>query len=318
MLGRTNIGGSGGLVTLNGEPIITAVNLVSKSETVSSLSMSTLPYEFYNGSAVVYNGEIHIFGSQYSDHYTKHYKWDGSSWASVSTLPYNFYSGSAVVYNNEIHILGGYGGCDSHYKWNGSSWSKVSKLPYYFGGGSAVVYNNEIHILGGCYYSGTKTKHYKWNGSSWSEVSTLPYDFCAGSSVVYNNEIHILGGNYYSGSNKDKHYKWAGSSWTSVSTLPYPFINSVQADELNQYGSASSVVYNNEIHILGNGNGNTSHYKWNGSSWTSASTLPYEFRAGSAIVYNNEIHILGSYEISYRTSHYISTSSSYDKLYMPI
>ena len=63
------------------------------------------------------------------------------------------------------------------------------------------------------------------------------------------------------------------------------------------YGS--SVVYNNEIHILG-GSGSTSyvpngenHYKWNGSSWTSVSTLPYEFYEGRAVVYNNEIDILG-------------------------
>ena len=67
-------------------------------------SVSTLPYSFYIGSAVVYNNEIHILGGD--NNYTKHYKWDGTSWTSVSTLPYNFYNGSAVVYNNEIHILG--------------------------------------------------------------------------------------------------------------------------------------------------------------------------------------------------------------------
>ena len=66
-----------------------------------------LPYNFYNGSAVVYNNEIHILGSSDSSiNTTKHYKYNGSSWTSVSTLPYYFYLGSAVVYNNEIHILG--------------------------------------------------------------------------------------------------------------------------------------------------------------------------------------------------------------------
>ena len=66
-------------------------------------SVSTLPYNFYNGSAVVYNNEFHILGGGNT---TAHYKWDGSSWVKVSTLPYNFLQGSAVVYNNEIHILG--------------------------------------------------------------------------------------------------------------------------------------------------------------------------------------------------------------------
>ena len=36
--------------------------------------LSTLPYSFYQGSAVVYNNEVHILGSGYSSNYTKHYK----------------------------------------------------------------------------------------------------------------------------------------------------------------------------------------------------------------------------------------------------
>ena len=76
------------------------------------VSESTLPYDFYNGSAVVYNNEIHILGSSGSDS-TKHYKYNGTSWVSVSTLPYSFSNGSAVVLNNEIHILGGNSGSGS-------------------------------------------------------------------------------------------------------------------------------------------------------------------------------------------------------------
>jgi hypothetical protein len=65
--------------------------------------------------------------------------------------------------------------------------------------------------------------------------------------------------------------------------LPYGFA----------YGSA--VVYNGEIHILGGENNTLSHYKWNGTSWVSVSTLPYSLMRGAAVVYNNEIHILGGY-----------------------
>ena len=237
----------------------------------NTASASSLPYDFYHGSAVVLNGEIHILGNS-----TKHYKWNGSSWTSVSTLPYNV--SNAVVYNNEIHILGS-GDSNhwtSHYKWNGSSWTSVSTLPYNFSsGGSAVVLNGEIHILG----SNVKY-HYKWNGSSWTSVSTLPYSFSDGSAVVLNGEIHILGGT----SNVKYHYKWNGSSWTSVSTLPYKFYD------------GWVVVLNGEIHILGSSNSSSyykSHYKFNGTSWTSVSALPYDFYHGSAVVLNGEIHLLG-------------------------
>ena len=159
----------------------------------SNTKVSTLPYDFYQGSAVVLNNEIHILGgysySSNSSYGVNHYKWNGSSWVKVSTLPYNFYRGSAVVLNNEIHILGG--NSNNHYKWDGSSWIKVSTLPYDFYYGSAVVLNNEIHILGS-YNSNCYKYHYKWNGSSWINVSTLPYNFYDGGAVVLNNEIHIL------------------------------------------------------------------------------------------------------------------------------
>ena len=77
--------------------------------------VSTLPYDFYDGSAVVLNNEIHILGGSDSGNYTKHYKYNGTYWSRVSTLPYNFYNGSAVVYNGEIHILGSSSKDTNHY-----------------------------------------------------------------------------------------------------------------------------------------------------------------------------------------------------------
>ena len=214
---------------------------------VSWVNASIIQRNFYNGSAVIFNNEIHILGGQGQS--LKHHKYNGSSWSKVSDLPYNFYNGSAVVLNNEIHILGGTNSTyyKYHYKYDGASWTEVSTLPYDFYNGSAVVFNNEIHILGG---SGGITKHYKYNGSSWTQVSTLPYDFAYSNAVVLNNEIHILGSGYNSYYNQ-YHYKWNGSTWTQVSTLPYYFYN------------GDAVVLNNEIHILGSSDSSsyTKHYK---------------------------------------------------------
>ena len=265
-------------------------------------SVSTLPYSFYSGSAVVLNNEIHILGSYESSSRTKHYKWNGSSWVSASTLPYNFYNGRAVVLNDEIHILGSSNSSHvtKHYKWSGSSWVSVSTLPYSFYSGSAVVLNGEIHILGSNSATSAQTKHYKWSGSTWSLVSTLPYNFVNGSAVVLNDEIHIFGGSSDT-SSRTKHYKWNGSSWVSASTLPYSFRN------------GRAVVLNDEIHIFG-GSSDTStqtkHYKWNGSTWSSVSTLPYSFYNGFAGVLNGEIHIVGSSDTSSRRSHYYYHTSN--------
>ena len=156
-------------------------------------SVSTLPYQFADGSAVVYNNEIYILGSNNTNNTanrTNHYRWNGTTWTSVSTLPYSFYAGSAVVYNNEIHIMGGNSSNSNqtkHYKWNSTSWVRIVQnklyspstnrltipMPYSFYRGSAVIYNNEIHILGTDYYV-FSANHYKYDGA-WTEVSTLPF-----------------------------------------------------------------------------------------------------------------------------------------------
>ena len=68
----------------------------------------------------------------------------------------------------------------------------------------------------------------------------------------------------------------------------------------------SAVVLNDEIHILGcDLEGNyTNHYKWNGSSWTSVSTLLTRHCGGSVVLLNGDIHALGSNNINYN-EHYI-------------
>ena len=159
-------GGGGAKVYLDGKEVNENMSLVTN---YMDIKVSTLPYSFGHGSAVVLNNEIHILGSSSTNYKTKHYKWNGSSWTSESTLPYGFYNGSVVVLNNEIHILGSASTYEErkHYKWNGSSWTRVSTLPWDFGYGSAVVLNNENHILGGY---GSLTNHYIINMKIYKEV----------------------------------------------------------------------------------------------------------------------------------------------------
>lgn len=249
-------------------------------------SISTLPYRFSYGAAVIYNNEPHIIGGVNNS--DKHYKFDGSTWVEVSTLPEDvyFHNGAAVVYNNEIHIMGCSGGFGetNHYKWNGTSWSEASTLPYEFADGGAVVYNNEIHLLGGSgYESWNYNKHYKWNGTSWSEVSTLPINL-NGVAVIYNNEIHIIGRDEEDSNSEDHylcHYKWNGTSWSEVSTLPDFFYD------------GSVVVYDNAIHVFGLGDSLNTHYIWDGTSWSEATAISYDVSGGRPIIYDNNINLLG-------------------------
>lgn len=292
------VGTGGSKVTIDGVKYSEDLDLTSF---LQDMNISTLPYHFENGCAVVLNGEIHILGggsAVTAASNKNHYKFNGTEWVSISTLPYNFRSGCAVVLDGEIHILGGSNGSTNHYKWNGTGWTSVSTLPSSFNLCSAVVKDGEIHMLGGG--SSGSTNHYKFNGTSWTSVSTLPYKFYKGCAVVLDNEIHILGGS----DNSTNHYKFNGTSWVSVSTIPYGFY------------SGSAVVKDGKIHILGTEYNSSSdrknHYKFNGTGWVSVSTLPYVFYRGGAVVKNGDIHILGGNDSS--SNHYAVQMTCYHKV----
>ena len=61
-------------VLVDGLPIGKEFELKYKGYNWISNYITRLPYSFYNGSAVVYNNEIHILGSNNSGNYNKHYK----------------------------------------------------------------------------------------------------------------------------------------------------------------------------------------------------------------------------------------------------
>ena len=93
------------------------------------------------------------------------------------------------------------------------------------------------------------------------------------------------------------------------SIIPMPYI--LTASYTNEI---KSVVYNNEIHVMGGDGGHlTDHYKWNGSSWVSVSTLPIQLRSNSICVYENKIHIIGGIGTEYTQKHYAWDGSSWNE-----
>ena len=201
----------------------------------SWVSASTLPYPFYGGGAIVYNDEIHIFGSGKTLYETDHCKWNGTSWEYVSSLGMSGYLASAVIYNGEIHVLND----TSHMRYNGTEWVPDKSLNFVLKGGEAVIYNGEIHALGG---DELPFIHRKWNGTSWVDVSTLPYFYNCSSIFVCDNEIHMLGSDDFSNHERTiSHYKFNGTEWIKSENLPYGF-------------NGKAIVYNGEINLLGGSN----------------------------------------------------------------
>ena len=118
-----------------------------KSDFSAWVSVSTLPYNFYNGAAV---SIVDSSGKEYID------------------------------------ILSGAGNSTAHYRWNGSTWTSKSTLPYSASGLSAVSieWSDNIYIFGGGTTTANRKKFYKYNGSSWTGLTSMPIEFTGGCASV--------------------------------------------------------------------------------------------------------------------------------------
>ena len=253
---------------------------------ITGVSGVTIDGVAYNGSALSLTSKSNV-------------------WAMMSAMKVSgTYDIHAVVLNGNIHVIGipdSNGYKKAHYRWNGTSWETLTSAPYTMDDCTAVVEcNGKIHLIG----AKDSTVHAVWDGSSWSTSAAprLPYNVGSGgiAAVSYNGELHVI---YHTTATtlKRHHYKLTDSKWVTASEPPF-------------FSDSTAVVRNNEIHLVGSStSGETNyHYRWNGSTWTSVSTLPYKFNnKGEVIVVNNEIHILGGFQSANSQSHYKWNGSSW-------
>lgn len=226
--------------------------------------VDTIPVSASNGVTVAYNSKIHLVTEN-----SQHYTWDATNkWVEVGTIPITFRFGSVVVYDNKIHLMDGEGYSRHHACYDGTEWTKLDNTPKFTFNNSAVVYDNKI-------YADMIDGVYTYDGTSWKTISARP-DVGYGAMCLYNDEIHFIG---------EKHLKWTGTEWVEVVKLPF--------DASYQ----DIIVYDNEIHMLGN----SVHYKWSTTNWVSINTPPFGFNSSVIVVHNNELHMMSGY--SGRTAH---------------
>lgn len=154
-----------------------------------------IPYNFYNGSAVVYNGLIHLFGGTGGT--TIHYILDPitKTWSLKNTLPFTSLNNqcSCIVHNSEIHILGSSSATTSHYKWDSTTdtWTSVSTLPYAFYYGTALSIGTAIHIFSG-YGDGNGHQYLADGTTTWVKMGDLPSSSTTGSCGFCDTEYAYI------------------------------------------------------------------------------------------------------------------------------
>lgn len=232
-------------------------------------------------SAVVYNDEIHLIA------FELWYRLDSEldEWTKMMNIPH-YFNGSSVVYGGQIHI----------FNWD-TNWyiasENESKEPEFTVGGR-IPLSYALGVTATANESGMdvicKKEHYRFVSDSWTRISTLPYDVRYGCSVYFNNKLHVLGSDQADGQmvGSGLIYNLTSKNWTQNDTLKSPMYvdrNYIESNDMH-----ATFVYNNEIHVMGGPTG-TAHYKYDGRSWSSVSTLPFTY-VGKVPACVHEGHIM--------------------------
>lgn len=273
-----------------------------------------LPYKFYRGSSVIYDGKIHILGGNLSGTTTNHYSYDGIQWKKESVLPYDFSLGGAIATDKKIYIFGSdattvipgisLARSKACYSWDPiNGWSQEPELPYDFIGGCAIYYDNKAYIIGGGTGTNGSSNVWSWDfnsENSWTQEANYVQSFKGGTAVVYNDKIYVMGGNSSSTaatSQKIAYYDKTTETWTTVTG----FLTGAKM----QNGSQISIDYNGRIYLFLPST--IKSWGFGETSWkietsdippygTNAPYMTY-FYGGNIIVLdkggNKEIHLLG-------------------------
>lgn len=248
-----------------------------------------LPFDFYQGAAVIYGNRIHILGGERQPR--KHYSWNGYSWREESTLPYDFVFGSAEVSEGEIHIFGGTSDSHAHYSWDGEEWRQRSNTPVtFYRNNLAVKFDGLIRLCSsgyGYYYQWDYINTLGLDGNSWSSAAGVGASYPI--AVTYDRKIHMFPS---SGDGKG-HRTWDGTKFAWDVQTPYNFTGGY------------AVMYNGKIHVIGAANGNQHmHYTFDGDTWERIASYPKNIYWCPAVVYKNKIHMLGGTNADDYRRHY--------------
>jgi hypothetical protein len=205
---------------------------------------------------------------------------------------------------------------------------QLPDLPLPLGAGNAEVWNGSIYHFGGSNnWSGSIVypRVYKFDGANWTHHDTIPdKNLWDVETTLVGNNVYLLGG-WPSGPSLNRRYNLSTGVWTYLSESP----NSSQtwgitAEEIdgtiylfNSIGAVfaytiatdtwttktantatgswdmSSILFNNEIYLLGWSN--QAFYKYSPSTdqWTKLADSPYQVGACAFGIINNLIYAVG-------------------------
>lgn len=251
----------------------------------------SIPFDFAEGSAVVYKDDIYLFGGSRAKTTAYKYNTLSNNYTKLNDIPFEFTSGSAVVVDNNIYIFGSYKRGDAslskkafRYDILSDTYTPIAEIPYSFWGGYAVAYENFVYLFGGgssAYYN----YRYNVNTDVYERMSDIPSSysggFLGGGAVLVGQDIFLFGTSYNS-KNYSMKYSVLTDSYTSISSF---------------YGDSGHAVisYGTQIYIFGGASHQSYCCKYDiiTDSYTKLTDIPSYFYVGSALLVDNKVLLFG-------------------------
>ena len=205
---------------------------------------------------------------------------------------------------------------------------QLPNLPIPLGAGTCEVWNNSIYHFGGSNnWSGTIVypRVYKFDGSNWAYQDSIPDDNMWGvTSVLVGDDVYLLGAWRY-GPELNRRYNLNTGDWVYLAESPNTsqtwgitaevfngiiylfnpdgecFAYDIAANSWSNrtFNSAtgtrdlSSILYQDEIYVIGWDNSTFYKYTPSSDQWTQLSNSPYQVGACAMGIINNLIYFVG-------------------------
>ena len=205
---------------------------------------------------------------------------------------------------------------------------QLPNLPIPLGAGNAEVWNSEIYHFGGSNnWSGSIVypRVYKFDGTSWAYYDSIPdNNLWDVETILVGDSVYLLGG-WPSGPSLNRRYDLNTGDWVYLAESPNAYQDwGLTSEELNgiiylfnSYGEVfaynistnawttkdtntasgswdmSSILYQNEIYILGWNDSAFYKYTPSADQWTRLANSPYQVGACAFGIINNLIYAIG-------------------------
>jgi len=204
----------------------------------------------------------------------------------LPNLPIPLGAGTSEVWNNSIYHFGGSNNWSGSicyprvYRFDGTNWAYQDSIPdNNMWGVTSVLVGGDVYLLGAWPYGPELNRRYNLNTGDWVYLAESP-----NTSHTWGITAEVLNGIIYL-FNPDGEcfaYNIAADSWSNRT-----FNSATGTRDL------SSILYQDEIYVIGWDNSTFYKYTPSSDQWTQLSNSPYQVGACAMGIINNLVYFVG-------------------------